>query len=54
MESLRGYHKINPPMHILVARYLGVGGEAAAAGPMTEAELDEVMAMFPEAPRSPV
>jgi hypothetical protein len=52
LRELYDYHKINPPVHISVARYLGVGDKDQKAKPPTDSEIRELMANFPQTPRA--
>lgn len=49
LEALRLYHKENPPLHMLVAAYMGVGGSKGKVN--SEADLQELMNTFPQTPR---
>lgn len=50
LEGLRKYHKINPPVHMMIARYFGFGENEKEVN--SESDLQSLMAMFPESPKA--
>jgi len=46
MEELTRYWNDNPPLHVMVAAYLGIGTAKKDSG-----NLEELMNMFPECER---
>jgi hypothetical protein len=50
-EEMNSYNKVNPPLHIMVARYLGMGEKPSTARTPTAQDLTELMSQFPQAPQ---
>ncbi len=46
LDSMRKYHKSNPPVHISVARYLGIEHEDETPKVPTEEDIQMIMAAF--------
>lgn len=53
VRSMFDYHKRNPPIHIMVARYLKFGEMPEQVKVPTEADLEMLMQQLPQSPGRP-